>query len=246
MPASTRPSGPWPPSGRRGRALIRAMPLWLRSRAVLRLARRTIRSTYARQPHGAAAAQGPGPSRRRGRRSSATSASRRPSTSAGSTRPSCSTLFALYDVPGRRPPGSMPCRRRPGVRDRRHHRPPPGARGAAPGVTRMRQDMRASVGGLWALMLVVAAGLASRRRRGRRERLLVVPFENAGRDGRLFWVSEGAATLLTGTLESMGVGAVSRERTPEGVRAAPVAVRRVAQRSHHHPARRRSSAPPTS
>jgi hypothetical protein len=29
-----------------GRALIRSMPLWLRSRAVLRIARRTIRSTY--------------------------------------------------------------------------------------------------------------------------------------------------------------------------------------------------------
>jgi predicted Zn-dependent protease len=44
-----------------------------------------------------------------------------------------------------------------------------------------------------------------------RERLLVVPFENTGRDGRLFWVSEGAATLLTGNLEAMGVGAVSRD-----------------------------------
>ena len=75
----------------------------------------------------------------------------------------------------------------------------------------MRQAMRASIGGLWALMLVVAAGLASAQEARPRERLLVVPFENAGRDGRLFWVSEGAATLLTGTLEAMGVGAVSRD-----------------------------------
>ncbi len=74
----------------------------------------------------------------------------------------------------------------------------------------MRQNRRAPVGGLWALMLVIAAGLASAQEARPTERLLIVPFENAGRDGRLFWMSEGAATLLTGTLESMGVGAVSR------------------------------------
>ncbi len=71
--------------------------------------------------------------------------------------------------------------------------------------------MRALIGSPWVLMLVVAAGLASAQEARPRERLLVVPFENAGRDGRLFWVSEGAATLLTGTLEAMGVGAVSRD-----------------------------------
>ena len=75
----------------------------------------------------------------------------------------------------------------------------------------MRQGARALIGGLWALMLVVAAGLASAQEARPRERLLVMPFENAGHDGRLFWVSEGAATLLTGTLEAMGVGAVSRD-----------------------------------
>jgi TolB-like protein len=75
----------------------------------------------------------------------------------------------------------------------------------------MKQDMRVSIAGLWALLLVVAAGLASAQEARPRERLLVVPFENVGRDGRLFWVSEGAATLLTGTLEAMGVGAVSRD-----------------------------------
>ena len=75
----------------------------------------------------------------------------------------------------------------------------------------MRLDMRALIGSPWVLMLVVAAGLASAQEARPKERLLVVPFENAGRDGRLFWVSEGAATLLTGTLEAMGVGAVSRD-----------------------------------
>jgi Flp pilus assembly protein TadD len=71
--------------------------------------------------------------------------------------------------------------------------------------------MRVLIGSPWVLMLVVAAGLASAQEARPKERLLVVPFENAGRDGRLFWVSEGAATLLTGTLEAMGVGAVSRD-----------------------------------
>ena len=76
----------------------------------------------------------------------------------------------------------------------------------------MKPHVRASIGGLWvALMLAVAAGLGSAQETGPRDRLLVVPFENSGRDGRLFWVSEGAATLLTGTLEGMGVGAVSRD-----------------------------------
>ncbi len=75
----------------------------------------------------------------------------------------------------------------------------------------MRLDMRALIGSPWVLMLVVAAGLASAQEARPKARLLVVPFENAGRDGRLFWVSEGAATLLTGTLEVMGVGAVSRD-----------------------------------
>ena len=76
----------------------------------------------------------------------------------------------------------------------------------------MRRAVRASIAGLWvALTFGVAAGLASAQEGRPRERLLVVPFENSGRDGRLFWISEGAATLLTGTFDGMGVGAVSRD-----------------------------------
>ncbi len=145
-----------------------------------------------------------------GVRSSARSASRRPSTSAGSTRPSCPSSSRSTTCPASSA-WTMPCGRRPGVRRRRGHRPRAGARRAGPGVTRMRRGCarRSAVSG--ALMLVAAAGLASAQEARPRERLLVVPFENAGRDGRLFWVSEGAATLLTGTLDAMGVGAVSRD-----------------------------------
>jgi predicted Zn-dependent protease len=75
----------------------------------------------------------------------------------------------------------------------------------------MRHAARGLVGGLGALALGLAASLASAQEARPRERLLVVPFEDTGRDGRLFWVSEGAATLVTGNLEAMGVGAVSRD-----------------------------------
>jgi len=75
----------------------------------------------------------------------------------------------------------------------------------------MRPTARGPIGGLCALMLIVAAGLAAAEGALPHERLLVVPFENTGRDGRLFWVSDGAATLLTWNLEAMGVGAVSRD-----------------------------------
>ncbi len=75
----------------------------------------------------------------------------------------------------------------------------------------MRHAARRRVGGAGVLVLIAAAGLAAAQEARPRERLLVVPFENTGRDGRLFWVSEGAATLVTGNLEAMGVGAVSRD-----------------------------------
>jgi predicted Zn-dependent protease len=45
-----------------------------------------------------------------------------------------------------------------------------------------------------------------------RERLLVVPFENVKAEGKYYWVSEAAATLVTRNLESLGVGAVAREQ----------------------------------
>ncbi len=75
----------------------------------------------------------------------------------------------------------------------------------------MRDAARGSFGGLCALALILAASQSAAQEARPRERLLVVPFENTGRDGRLFWVSEGAATLVTGNLEAMGVGAVSRD-----------------------------------
>jgi tetratricopeptide (TPR) repeat protein len=61
-------------------------------------------------------------------------------------------------------------------------------------------------------MLVAGAGVAGAQQAQARERLLVVPFENLQREGKYYWVSEAAATLLTSNLEALGVGAISREQ----------------------------------
>jgi tetratricopeptide (TPR) repeat protein len=61
--------------------------------------------------------------------------------------------------------------------------------------------------------MLVSGGRVARAQEARpRERLLVVPFENVKREGRFYWVSEAAATLLTSNLEALGVGAISREQ----------------------------------
>jgi predicted Zn-dependent protease len=45
-----------------------------------------------------------------------------------------------------------------------------------------------------------------------RERLLVVPFENAPREGKYYWMSEAAAILLADDLEAFGVGTIPRDQ----------------------------------
>jgi tetratricopeptide (TPR) repeat protein len=47
-------------------------------------------------------------------------------------------------------------------------------------------------------------------------RSLVLPFENAGREPRVFWLGEGSAVLLTDDLAALGVPAVSREERRRG------------------------------
>src|SRR5262249_46341559 len=43
-------------------------------------------------------------------------------------------------------------------------------------------------------------------------RVLVVPFENVNREGRLFWMQDAAAVLLADDLNAMGVDAITREQ----------------------------------
>jgi len=66
--------------------------------------------------------------------------------------------------------------------------------------------------GLCCLTLLADARAAGAQAVAPPERLLVVPFENVKREGRFYWVSEAAATLLTSNLEALGVGAITREQ----------------------------------
>jgi Flp pilus assembly protein TadD len=57
-------------------------------------------------------------------------------------------------------------------------------------------------------------------------RYLVIPFENAHREARLYWLSEGSAVLLTDDLLAIGTSAIAREgrlRAFESLNVPPVA-----------------------
>jgi tetratricopeptide (TPR) repeat protein len=47
------------------------------------------------------------------------------------------------------------------------------------------------------------------------DRILVVPFENVTRDGRIFWLSEASSVLLTDDLNALGAHALTREERRE-------------------------------
>src|SRR5437899_10957687 len=42
-------------------------------------------------------------------------------------------------------------------------------------------------------------------------RILVVPFDTAGRDGRTYWLGEAAAVLIAADLNARGLGAIPRQ-----------------------------------
>src|SRR4051812_40504993 len=42
-------------------------------------------------------------------------------------------------------------------------------------------------------------------------RVLVMPFENVTREGRIFWITEAAAVLLADDLNALGVSAITRK-----------------------------------
>jgi tetratricopeptide (TPR) repeat protein/TolB-like protein len=68
------------------------------------------------------------------------------------------------------------------------------------------------VGALLLLVLLVTAGSAAAQSvaPSMRDRVLVVPFENLGRDPRLSWIGEGAAILLTDQIRAAGTDALTR------------------------------------
>jgi tetratricopeptide (TPR) repeat protein len=49
------------------------------------------------------------------------------------------------------------------------------------------------------------------------DRILVMPFENVRREGTLFWLGEGAATLLTDDLNALGAAAITRQERDQAL-----------------------------
>ena len=49
------------------------------------------------------------------------------------------------------------------------------------------------------------------------DRILVMPFDNVRREGRLFWIGEGAAVLLTDDLNALGAAAITRQERQQAL-----------------------------
>lgn len=61
------------------------------------------------------------------------------------------------------------------------------------------------------LLSVASAGALAQTPAPAAPRLLVLPFENAGREPRVFWLGEGSAVILTDDLLALGVATFSRD-----------------------------------
>ena len=79
-----------------------------------------------------------------------------------------------------------------------------------------------------ALVQPVSAQFAQDASSGRAtERILVMPFENVTRDGRIFWITEAASVLLADDLNRLGANAITRDERRvafERLRVPPAAV----------------------
>jgi tetratricopeptide (TPR) repeat protein len=72
----------------------------------------------------------------------------------------------------------------------------------------------------------VVIGIALPARAQSPDRILVVPFENVKRDGRIFWLTEAAAVLLTDDVRALGGSAIERlerQQAFERLQVPPVA-----------------------
>src|SRR5262249_32905464 len=63
---------------------------------------------------------------------------------------------------------------------------------------------------LLAASLAACIGAAPARAQEPAGRILVMPFENLKRDGRIIWLGEASAVLLTDDLAALGASAISR------------------------------------
>jgi len=77
-----------------------------------------------------------------------------------------------------------------------------------PGTTRWFGA--ASIAPLLAAVFLLAVAAPARAQAAPQPRILVMPFENVAREGRIFWLTEGAAVLVTDDLTALGAAAISR------------------------------------
>jgi tetratricopeptide (TPR) repeat protein len=61
------------------------------------------------------------------------------------------------------------------------------------------------------ILLVVVSGVCRTAEAQPASRILVVPFENVQREGRIFWLTEASAVLLTDDLNALGANAITRQ-----------------------------------
>src|SRR5438270_7147123 len=73
----------------------------------------------------------------------------------------------------------------------------------------MRTARTSSVCGVLAAALGVCATLGQAQP-APPPRILVMPFENVAREGRIFWLTEAAAVLVTDDLNALGAAAIAR------------------------------------
>lgn len=106
-----------------------------------------------------------------------------------------------------------------------------GARASVPGV-RLRRLRMVSLASLAALAVLSPRGVmaqgtpAAAAPTAAPQRQLVIPFENAKREGRLDWLSEASAVVLTDDLLALRIPAITRDdrlRAFERLRVPPVA-----------------------
>jgi tetratricopeptide (TPR) repeat protein len=75
--------------------------------------------------------------------------------------------------------------------------------------------VRRALASVAAALTVFAAVPASAQAPGPANRILVVPFENVTREGRIFWLGEASAVLLTDDLNALGANAITRDERME-------------------------------
>ena len=69
----------------------------------------------------------------------------------------------------------------------------------------------------WIAAALLTMGAAQSAAAQTADRTLVMPFDNVRREGKLFWLGEGAAVLLTDAVTALGASAIAREERQQAL-----------------------------